>query len=396
MRLLPIAVQDVPPKSPKGWYGLFGVFCFMQSDATYMSRALALAARGCGWASPNPMVGCVIVKHGFVLGEGWHQRAGGPHAEVNAYTACGAAETDGASVYVTLEPCAHEGRTPPCVDLMLARRPSRVVVAMRDPNPNVAGGGIERLRDAGIRVDVGVLEEEALRLNEIFVKNMQTGLPWVTAKCAMTLDGKIATRSGHSKWVTGEAARLLTHRMRHAHDAILVGSRTVMLDNPSLTTRLPEGGGRNPVRIILDAENYLTGDRAVFGTDRQGPTWVATSDATEYPFADDVLRLPPGPGGVDMDALLQELSARGITSLLIEGGGATLAAAFEAGIVDKVCFFCAPKITGGCEAVTPVEGRGCENMGESIRLDGLRAIPVGEDVLMEAYVRKTADMETGN
>jgi len=362
----------------------------MQSDATYMSRALALAARGRGWTSPNPMVGCVIVRDGIVIGEGWHQRVGGPHAEVNAYAACGDADTAGACVYVTLEPCAHVGRTPPCVDLLLERRPGRVVVAMRDPNPKVTGGGIERLRDAGIRVDVGVLEAEALRLNEIFVKNMRTGLPWVTAKCAMTLDGKIATRSGNSKWVTGEAARLMTHHMRHAHDAILVGSRTVMLDDPSLTTRLPEGG-RNPVRVILDAENYLTGDRAVFAEGRQGPTWVATSDATDYPFADDVLRLPPGPGGVDMKALVCELAARGITSLLIEGGGATLAAAFEAGIVDKVCFFCAPKITGGCEAVTPVEGRGSETMDQSIALDSLRAIPVGEDVLMEAYVRKGPD-----
>ena len=368
----------------------------MQSDTTYMARALSLAARGRGWASPNPMVGCVIVKQDIILGEGWHERAGLPHAEVNAYAACGAADTMGATVYVTLEPCAHHGRTPPCVDLLLERRPARVVIAMNDPNPDVTGGGAQRLRDAGIRVDEGILESEARRLNEIFVKNMTTGLPWVTAKCAMTLDGKIATRSGHSKWVTGEAARRLTHRMRHAHDAILVGSRTVMLDNPSLTTRLPEGGGRHPVRIILDAGDYLTGDRAVFAGDRQGPTWVVTAGSRDYPFADDTLVLPAGPGGVDLGALLRVLGERGITSLLIEGGGATLAAAFETGIVDKVCFFSAPKIIGGTEAVTPVEGRGCETMEEAIHLAGLHATPVGDDVLLEAYVCKPREgAETG-
>lgn len=359
---------------------------FMQSDATYMARALALAARGIGWASPNPMVGCVIVRQDVALGEGWHVRAGAPHAEVNAYAACGEADTEGAVVYVTLEPCTHQGRTPPCVDLLIARRPARVVIAMRDPNPHVNGGGVERLQAAGIAVELGVLEAEALHLNEVFVKNMTQGLPWVTAKCAMTLDGKIATRSGHSKWVTGETARLYTHRMRHAHDAILVGSRTVMLDNPSLTTRLPEGDGRHPIRIILDAGNYLTGDRAVFASDREGPTWVATSESNTYPFADETLLLPPGLEGVDMKALIQLLAERGVTSLLIEGGGATLSAAFEAGIVDKVCFFQAPKIIGGAEAVTPVEGRGCDRMGEAIRLADLKAVPMGEDVLLEAYV----------
>lgn len=366
----------------------------MQSDTTYMARALALAARGIGWTNPNPMVGCIVVRQDIILGEGWHQQAGGPHAEVNAYASCGDAETSGATIYVTLEPCTHEGRTPPCVDLLLQRQPSRVVVAMRDPNPQVSGGGIERLREAGIRVDVGVLETEARRLNEVFIHYVTTGLPWVTAKCAMTLDGKIATRTGHSKWVTGEAARLLTHRMRHAHDAILVGSRTVMLDNPSLTTRIPGEEGRHPVRIILDAGEYLSGDQAVFAADRQGPTWVVTSDNKTRPFADETLFLPSGPGGVDLCALMRELGARGITSLLIEGGGATLAAAFEAKIVDKVCFFCAPKIIGGREAITPVEGYGRDAMDKAIRLNNLHVISAGEDVLMEAYVCKTTATTT--
>ncbi len=360
----------------------------MNSDHIYMERALALAAQGRGWTNPNPMVGCVIVRDSIILGEGFHHRAGAPHAEAEAYAACGDADAAGAVVYVTLEPCAHHGRTPPCVDLLIARKPSRVVVAMTDPNPHVTGGGAEGLRAAGIRVDMGVCEAEARALNEAYIAFVQTGLPFVTAKCAMTLDGKIATRSGHSRWITGEAARRKTHELRHAHDAILVGSRTLIYDNPSLTARLPEGPGRHPIRIILDAGDYLSGDQAVFTERRDAPTWVAATSDRAYPFADETLQLPAGPGGVDMVALRAALGARGIGSLLIEGGGATLASAFAASIVDKVCFFVAPKIIGGRDAVTHVEGEGVATMNDAVLLDGLRARAVGEDVLLEGYVRK--------
>lgn len=372
--------------TPKGYRAVRG-FLLMYSDSEYMARALCLAEQGRGWVSPNPMVGCLIVKHGVVIGEGWHERAGGPHAEVVAYANCRAADTSGATVYITLEPCTHFGKTPPCVDLLLERHPSRVVIAMPDPNPMAAGGAM-RLQSAGISVALGVLENEARRLNEMYIKYITTGRPWVTAKCAMTLDGKIATRTGHSKWVTGEAARQFTHRLRHAHDAILVGSRTVMIDNPSLTTRLPEGNGRNPIRILLDAGDYLTQELNVFRNDRESPTWVVTAGERSYPFADETLVLPPGPGGVDMAVLMEVLSQRGIASVLIEGGGATLAAAFEAGIVDKCCFFGAPKIVGGVDAITPVEGRGCALMDEALQLVDLKATQVGEDVLLEAYVRR--------
>ncbi|MFA7693236.1 MAG: bifunctional diaminohydroxyphosphoribosylaminopyrimidine deaminase/5-amino-6-(5-phosphoribosylamino)uracil reductase RibD [Candidatus Hydrogenedentes bacterium] len=360
----------------------------MQSDYSYMTRALKLAAQGAGQTSPNPMVGCVIVKDDIILGEGLHERVGGAHAEVNAYRSCGVADTEGATVYVTLEPCTHTGRTPPCVDLLLERRPGRVVIAMEDPNTRVNGIGIARLRDAGIRTDVGICETAARRLNEIYIKHVRSGIPWVTAKCAMTLDGKIATRSGHSKWITGEKAREYTHRLRHSHDVILVGSRTIMVDNPRLTTRLPEGKGRHPIKVILDAGDYLSADRRVFAKDRESPTWIATTAGNRYDFADEIIVLPPGSGGVDLRALLAALAERGIQSVLIEGGGATLASAFSSDIVDKVCFFCAPKIIGGREAITPVEGVGCERMEEAILLDNLHSLQVGKDILMEALVKK--------
>ncbi|NLF57225.1 MAG: bifunctional diaminohydroxyphosphoribosylaminopyrimidine deaminase/5-amino-6-(5-phosphoribosylamino)uracil reductase RibD [Candidatus Hydrogenedens sp.] len=355
-------------------------------DTKHMARALALAARGRGRTSPNPMVGCVITRDGAVLGEGWHARAGESHAEVNAVRACPGGDIAGATVYVTLEPCAHEGRTPPCAPFLAERRPARVVAAMTDPNPLVSGRGLDILRRAGVAVETGILEAEARRLNEVFIKHITTGLPFVVAKCAMTLDGKIATRTGHSRWVSGEAARRKTHELRDSLDAIMVGSRTVMLDDPSLTTRLPGGGGRDPIRVILDAGEYLDGNRNVFRRTSTAPTWIATTSDKAYPFADDVLRVPGGRSGVDMRRLMQLLAERGVTSLLIEGGGATLASAFEAGVVDKVCFFIAPKIAGGRDAVTAVEGLGAATMDDAVPLRDMTVERVGEDLMVEAYV----------
>jgi diaminohydroxyphosphoribosylaminopyrimidine deaminase/5-amino-6-(5-phosphoribosylamino)uracil reductase len=232
------------------------------------------------------------------------------------------------------------------------------------------------------------MEAEARRLNEVFVKHIMTGLPFVVAKCAMTLDGKIATRTGHSRWVSGPEARLKTHELRDRLDAIMVGSRTVMLDDPSLTTRLEGKTGKDPIRIVLDSGEYLDGDRKVFHQESAAPTWIATASGTSYPFADDILRLTPGPGGVDMLRLMQLLGERDVTSLLIEGGGTTLASAFEAGVVDKVCFFIAPKIIGGRDAVTAVEGEGRATMDEAIMLRDMRCEAVGEDLMVTAYVTK--------
>lgn len=361
-----------------------------------MARALALAERGRGRTSPNPMVGCVIVRDGVVLGEGWHERAGEAHAEVNAVQACAGGDIAGATVYVTLEPCSHRGRTGSCAKYLAERHPGRVVAAMVDPNPLVAGKGMALLKGAGIVVESGVMEAEARRLNEVFVKYITTGLPFVVAKCAMTLDGKIATRTGHSRWVSGEEARRRTHELRDSMDAILVGSRTVMLDDPSLTTRLEGKTGKDPIRVVLDSGEYLDGDRKVFHQESVSPTWIATVSGTKYPFADDVIRLTAGPGGVDMLRLMQLLGERGVTSLLIEGGGTTLASAFEAGVVDKVCFFIAPKIIGGRDAVTAVEGEGRATMDDAIVLRDMRCEPVGEDLMVEAYVGGNGQLTMDN
>lgn len=358
----------------------------LKTDRDYMARALELAARGRGRTSPNPMVGCVVVRDGRIIGEGWHRRAGEAHAEVNAVEAAG--DIAGATVYVSLEPCAHEGKTPPCADFLIGHRPARVVAAMTDPNPLVSGRGIERLRVAGIAVEAGLLAEEAAQLNEAFIKFITSGRPFVIAKCGMTLDGKIATRTGHSRWVTGEQSRQRVHELRNEVDAILVGSRTVMMDDPSLTTRIEQEDARDPVRIVLDAGAYLDEDRKIFHVESGAPTWVAVTEPREYRCADSVIRVPKGHGGVDMAALMHELGRRGITSLLIEGGGTTHASAFQAGIVDKVCFFVAPKIIGGRDAITPVEGTGCDTMDEAIALERMKAQSLGEDLLIEAYVKR--------
>ena len=358
----------------------------MDADRDYMRRAIELAERGRGRTSPNPMVGCVVVRDGRVVGEGHHEKAGAPHAEVNAAEAAG--DLAGATVYVTLEPCCHQGRTPPCTDLLIHGKPARVVVAMQDPNPRVSGKGIFALRNAGIEVDVGVLEEEARRLNEVFCRYITANMPFVTAKCGMSLDGKIATRTGDSRWVTGEASRRMVHELRDQADAIMVGSRTVMLDDPSLTTRLEHGETKDPVRVVLDAGDYLDGAARVFHIESAAPTWVAVPDDRTCAGADDVLRMPPGNGGLDMRALMRELAKREIASVLIEGGGTTLASAFEAEVVDKVLFFIAPKIVGGADAVTAVEGEGAARMDDAILLERMRPLPVGEDVLIEAYVKR--------
>lgn len=358
----------------------------MATDREHMQRALDLAAKGRGRTSPNPMVGCVIVRDGRIIGEGLHTKAGEPHAEVNAIHAAGG-DVAGATVYVTLEPCCHrDKRTPPCTDLLISHKPDRVVVAMHDPNPKVSGEGIFALRNAGVEVEVGLMEDEARRLNEVFRKHITTGLPFVIAKCAMSLDGKIATRTGDSKWVTGEASRRMVHELRNTVDAILVGSRTVMLDDPSLTTRLDGCESKDPIRVILDAENYLDQSAKVFHIQSDAPTWVAVPEGRTFEGARDVLHVPAAEGGLDMRELMRDLGSRGVTSVLIEGGGTTLASAFGAGIVDKVLFFVAPKIVGGRDAITAVEGDGISHMSEALVLHNMRAMPVGEDILIEAYV----------
>lgn len=355
-------------------------------DARFMRRALDLARRGKGRTSPNPLVGCVVVRDGEIVGEGYHKCAGGPHAEVNALRDAGH-DAEGATIYVSLEPCCHHGKTPPCTGLIIHHRPARIVVAMRDPNPLVAGKGIAELEAAGIPVTVGVLEHEAQTLNEAFTKYMVEKMPFVIAKCGMSLDGKIATRTGDSRWVTGEASRRLVHELRSEVDAILVGSRTVMVDDPSLTARTGTAA-KDPIRIIVDADDYLSTDRRVFHQDSAAPTWVALPQGRRFEGADDVIHVPNGPGGIDLAALMRELAVREVVSVLIEGGGTTHASAFSAGIVDKVMFFIAPKIIGGRDAITAVEGDGAELISDAIQLERMTASMVGGDVLVEAYVKR--------
>jgi diaminohydroxyphosphoribosylaminopyrimidine deaminase/5-amino-6-(5-phosphoribosylamino)uracil reductase len=352
-----------------------------------MRRALELAEQGRGRTSPNPMVGCVVVRDGKVIGEGWHRKAGEPHAEINAIADAGC-DIAGATLYVTLEPCCHQGRTPPCLDTLLKHKPARVVVAMHDPNPKVSGESIFRLRDAGIEVEVGVLEAEARKQNEAFVKFITSKMPFVIAKCGMSLDGKIATRTGDSRWVTSEESRRMVHQLRNEVDAILVGSRTVMTDDPSLTTRLEEGKIKDPIRILLDADDYLDANARVFHQESDAPTWVVAPESRDFGGVAEVIKIRRTKRGLDMIELMHELARREVMTVLIEGGGTTHATAFNAGVVDKVMFFVAPKIVGGREAVTAVEGEGVERMSDAILLERMTARPVGEDLLIEAYVKK--------
>jgi diaminohydroxyphosphoribosylaminopyrimidine deaminase/5-amino-6-(5-phosphoribosylamino)uracil reductase len=358
-----------------------------------MQRALAVAEGGIGFVSPNPVVGCVIVKDGRIVGEGYHERYGGPHAEANALRVAGSAAR-GATLYVTLEPCCHTGKTPPCVDAVLQAGVGRVVMAVRDPNPKVAGGGLARLRAAGIDVTLGICEAEARRLNETFLHYIQTQRPFVTLKCAATLDGKIATRTGASRWITGRAAREHVHRMRHAADGLLVGAGTALQDDPLLTTRLPEGGGVNPLRIVVDSMLRLSPSSQLATVRPDRRTLVATSERApvdkqrqlEHQGV-EILRLPSyADGRVDLEALLTVLGARGIADLLVEGGATLSATLLQRRLVDKIVMFIAPKIIGG-DGINAVAAFGIDNMADALQLYGMTSQSVGEDVMLEAYIK---------
>jgi diaminohydroxyphosphoribosylaminopyrimidine deaminase/5-amino-6-(5-phosphoribosylamino)uracil reductase len=364
-------------------------------DQKYMQMALNLAIRGEGYTSPNPMVGAVVVKGGQVVGEGFHEVVGGPHAEVNAINAAGK-DAAGATLYVTLEPCNHTGRTPPCTRKILDAGISRVVVAIPDPNENVAGGGLEVLKQNGLEVVCGVCEVQARKLNEVFNTYVSTGLPFVIAKCAATLDGRIATQTGDSKWVTGEAARRYVHRLRHAVDAIMVGINTVRKDDPSLTTRLEDRVGKDPLRIILDTHLSISPDAKVLRQESAADTLliaartVAPSKKAAFEKAGvRVIEAALKQNQIDMAALMTQLGAMEITSLLIEGGSQVLGSAFRAGIVDKVQFFFAPKILGGDDGIPICSGPGAELMDQSIALKDIVVQRFDDDVLIEGYVEKS-------
>lgn len=359
------------------------------TDTDYMRMALELAKRGMGWTSPNPMVGAVLVKDGRIIGQGWHARYGELHAERSALKNCTESPV-GAHMYVTLEPCCHHGRQPPCTQAILEAGIARVVVGSDDPNPLVAGKGMELLRRSGVTVETGVLKEECDALNQVFFHYIQTGRPYVVMKYAMTMDGKIATRTGASQWITGQEARNRVHEDRHRYRAILAGVGTVLADDPLLTCRME--GGRNPLRVICDSHLRTPLDSRIVTTAHQVPTVLATvcpqqERRAPYEAAGcQVWVLPERGGRVDLGALMERLGTEHIDSVLLEGGGTLNWAALEQGIVQKVQAYVAPKLFGGQAAKSPVEGLGVEMPAQAVRLIHTTVTHLGEDMLLESEV----------
>lgn len=357
----------------------------------FMAKALRLAELGRGKTSPNPLVGAVIVRNGRIIGEGYHQRAGTPHAEIHALRDAGE-KANGAVMYVTLEPCCHHGRTPPCTKAIIEAGIKEVVVGTADPNPLVSGKGIKALMDAGIRVIVGVLEREAILQNEAFIKYISSKCPFVTLKAAISLDGKVATRTGDSKWITGKDARSLVHQMRATNDAIMVGIGTVLADDPLLTVRL-QGEYQQPLRVIVDSSLRIPETSWLVRTALEVPTVVAAikgrySEARRAELERmglEILGLPAVQGRVDLLTLMKELGKRDITSLLLEGGSTLNASALKAGIIDKFVLFQAPLIIGGQESPGVFGGMGCERLRDCLHLAQTSVQKVGDDLMIIAY-----------
>lgn len=355
----------------------------------YMKLAMEMAEKGAGKVNPNPMVGAIIVKDGRVIGRGYHKQYGRNHAEVNAFESL-LDNPEGATIYVTLEPCSHYGKTPPCVDKIIKNKISKVVIGALDPNPIVRGRGISALKEAGIEVVTGVLEEECKKLNEIFMKYIIEKKPFVVLKTAMTLDGKIATESGESKWITSEESRQDVHKLRNKLASIMVGVDTVIKDNPELTCRLE--GGRNPIRIIVDSKLKIPMDANVI-MDNLSHTIIATTE-----FADKtkivsleklgvkILIIKSKNERVDLQDLMIKLGKLNIDSVLLEGGSTLTFSALEENIVDKIQFYISPKIIGGKNSKTPVGGKGIKKISDAIKLENMTVRYIGIDLLIEAYL----------
>jgi diaminohydroxyphosphoribosylaminopyrimidine deaminase/5-amino-6-(5-phosphoribosylamino)uracil reductase len=387
---------------------------FTAQDERFMRRALALARRGLGKTSPNPSVGAVLVRGGKIIGEGWHKRAGGPHAEVEALRA--ARWSDQLSVindrsktrtpitvhqspvttmYVTIEPCSTWGRTPPCTDAIIAAGVKRVVVAARDPNPKHNGRGLKVLRRAGIRVETGLLADGATRMNETFNKWITTGLPFVIGKAAMSLDGKIATRTGDSKWITSENARRAAHQLRACVDAVMVGANTVIRDNPQLTLRHGVRG-RQPLRVVVDAHGRTPKSAKLFRDKHRGRTLVLTTTLSSARWRRCLVLRGIGAevvaqkhGRVELRAALRALGKHDVTSVLVEGGGELVGSMFDARLVDRVALFFAPIVIGGREAVSAIGGKGAAKVKRAVRLRDCRWQSIGRnEMLLEAAVAR--------
>jgi diaminohydroxyphosphoribosylaminopyrimidine deaminase/5-amino-6-(5-phosphoribosylamino)uracil reductase len=356
-------------------------------DQNAMRAALSLARRGLGTVWPNPSVGCVIVKEGRVAGRGWTQPGGRPHGETEALRRAGEAAR-GATAYVTLEPCCHWGQTPPCVDALIAAGVRHVVVALEDPDPRVAGKGLRRLRSAGLEVETGLDAAEAAEINAGFLCRLRLGRPLVTLKLATTLDGRIATRFGESQWITGPPARERAHALRAVHDAIMVGTGTVLADNPQLTCRLPGLGHRSPVRVVIDRHLRIPPTMRLVSDARHVPTWVLTlpsADPTRrQAFVDSgvtVIEVDPDPNGaIALADALGALGQRGITRLLVEGGGRLAAALASARLVDRLVWVHAPLMIGN-DGIPSIAGFGLEVLADAPRFERLSTETVGGDVL---------------
>ena len=365
---------------------------FLSYDEKYMRLAMQLAGNAIGRTSPNPLVGAVIVKDNRVVGCGWHRKAGTPHAEVHALNQAGEL-AQGADVYVTLEPCAHYGKTPPCAKALVEAKVKNVYGGLLDVNPKVAGKGFKILEDAGIHVEYGFLQDELRKQNEVFFKWIEHKKPFVVLKAAMTLDGKIATATGQSKWITNETSRAYGYKLRDIYDGIMVGINTVIEDNPMLTARVD--GGKNPIRIVVDSSLKIDINANVV-QDKSAKTIVATTDKADK---DKILKLQSQNvdvivvdkdenDKVDIEKLLNILGQQNICSILVEGG-ATLSGSFVAKkLVDKVYFFIAPKIVGGKEAKTPVAGTGILNLQEALALKDIQVEKLDEDILIIGRVDK--------
>ncbi len=365
----------------------------MKNDLKYMKRAISLAKRGAGWVNPNPLVGALLVKDDCVIGEGYHEFFGGDHAEVNALRGISPDLAEGSTLYVTLEPCAHVGKTPPCSKLIAEKKIARVVIGMTDPNPLVNGKGVAFLQSAGIKTEVGLMEPQVTELNEHFIKYITTQLPFVLLKTAMTLDGKIATVTNASRWITGEQSRKMVHLLRQHLGAVMVGVNTVEYDDPLLNIRL-KGTWKNPLKVIADTKGRIPLEAKVLVNDPQLTIIATTEQADSHKLKQiertgaQLLICPLKNGMVDLGFVMRSLGTMGIDSVMIEGGSTLAFSALDEGVVDKVVNFIAPKILGGHSAPTAVGGVGIEKMENAIKLSRLRTRKVGEDLMMEGWIDK--------
>ncbi|MFY8073611.1 MAG: bifunctional diaminohydroxyphosphoribosylaminopyrimidine deaminase/5-amino-6-(5-phosphoribosylamino)uracil reductase RibD [Pirellula sp.] len=376
----------------------------MKSDQHWMQVALELAKRGQGYVEPNPMVGCVVVRQGELIASGFHQRFGGPHAEVNALDGLDAQTVSESTIYVTLEPCAHYGKTPPCVELLLMNPPARVVIAMEDPFEQVAGLGIGKLKQAGIDVTVGVLGDQARELNAPYLKRLSSRLPWVIAKWAMTLDGAIATSTGDSKWISNELSRQQVHRLRSRVDAILVGSSTVLADDPMLTARLGAGESvaRKAIRVVLDRRFRIGSSSQLVRTARQTPVWVVVDprvlrsmpqkrsefEESGVEFLELDVQSAVDVSQAELTQVLCAIASRGGTNVLVEGGAGVLGSFFDAKLVDQVECYIAPRVIGGQDARRAVAGFGVESIARGCEFQSIRWDAIDGDLHFSGVVAR--------